>query len=57
MNRRLKRIHSFKHTTMNYMTGTVLSTKDKMVTQTDTLSAIWKSTFSKDEADKKQTNM
>ena len=42
---------------MNYMTGTVLSTKDKMVTQTDTLSAIWKSTFSKDEADKKQTNM
>lgn len=39
------------------MTGTVLSTKDKMVTQTDTLSAIWKSTFSKDETDKKQTNM
>ena len=35
----------------------LLSTKDKMVTQTDTLSAIWKSTFSKAEADKKQTNM
>lgn len=39
------------------MTSTVLGTKDEMVTKTDTLSAILKFLFPKDEADKKQVSV